>query len=141
MKQVKPYSVWIGHAGDCRAFTALHDLEIRAIIQLAIEEAPICPPREFLYFRLPVYDGADNDPEVLRLAVNSVSTLVAKQIPTLVACGAGMSRSPAIVAAAIALHEHTSFTEVLMRTAKLMPTDISPALFITVCEVCDSRRI
>lgn len=90
MNQIKPYLLWVGHAGDCRAFNALHDLGIRAIVQLAIDEAPITAPREFLYFRLLLTDGAENNAEVLRLAIDSVSTLIAMQIPTLVACGAGM---------------------------------------------------
>lgn len=140
MNQVKPYSLWIGHASDCRAFSALHDLGIRAIVQLAIDEAPITPPRELLYFRVPLTDGADNDPELLRLAIDSVSTLIAKQIPTLVACGAGMSRSPAIVAAAIAGHEQASFPEVLERIAKFTPTDVVPGLFKTLVQVCDRLR-
>ena len=101
MNQIKPHPIWIGHAGDGRAFRAIFDAGIRAIVQLAVEEPPIQPPRELIYQRYPLLDGEGNDRAVLRLAIEAVAGLMEAVVPTLVCCGAGMSRSPGIAAAAL----------------------------------------
>src|SRR4051794_40333460 len=99
MTQILPYPIWIGHAGDGRDYPRLLDLGIRAVVQLAAEEPPLHPPRELAYLRFPLNDGADNPDDLLSLAVGSLASLVRLHVPTLVCCGAGMSRSPAVAAA------------------------------------------
>src|SRR5438552_6823632 len=100
MNQIKPYPVWLGHVGDGRAIRALFDEGIRAIVQLAVEEAALQLPRELVCLRIPLVDGADNDPDLLCLSITSVALLIESNVPTLVCCSAGMSRSPAVVAGA-----------------------------------------
>ncbi len=93
MNQIKPYALWVGHAGDGRELQNLFDRDIRAIVQLAAEEASIPVPRDFILLRFPLDDGSGNDPNVLSLAITSVVTLISHDLPTLVCCGAGMSRA------------------------------------------------
>ena len=57
------------------------------------------------------------------------------KIPTLVCCGAGMSRSPAIVAAALALVERAPFEDCLRRVARHHPSDVSPGLWSEVVKL------
>ena len=132
MNRIKPYNLWVGHAGDGRALRELLDKGIRAIVQLAIEEPPVEPPRELIYCRFPLLDGDDNDAAVLSLAIRSVATLIRKGIPTLVCCGAGMSRSPAIAAAALSMVEPVGLEECLKRIAESHRTDVSPGLWAHV---------
>ena len=128
MRRIGTHSVWIGHAGDGRAFRDLFDAGIRAIVQLAAEEPSIAPPRELICFRIPLIDGAGNDPDLLDLAIRTLSTLIEKRIPTLVCCGAGMSRSPAMVAAALSRQTAVAFDECLRAVTESGPADLSPGL-------------
>ncbi len=132
MKQVIPYPVWLGHAGDGRAFREILDVGIRAIVQLAAEETPLQPPRDLVFLRLPLLDGTGNDPGILGLAIRSVAALIQKRIPTLVCCSAGMSRSPAIVAAALALVQQAGLDECLETVTAGRPVDVSSGLWAEV---------
>ena len=103
MKQIHPHPLWLGHAGDGEAFRRLFDLGIEAVVQLAAEEPPIPLPRDLILCHFPLLDGVGNRPEVLSLAVETTAALVRGRTPTLLCCGAGMSRSPAVAAAALTL--------------------------------------
>src|SRR6267142_7076321 len=103
MRQILPHSLWLGHAGDGRDLRAILDAGIRAVVQLAIEEEPLVLPRELTFCRVPLVDGAGNEEKLLYLAVTAVANLLESRIPTLVCCGGGMSRSPAVAAAALAV--------------------------------------
>jgi uncharacterized protein YndB with AHSA1/START domain len=140
MNQVKPYQLWIGHAGDARAFQEAADRGIRAIVQLGLADPPLQPPRELVYCRIPLLDGCGNDPAVLRLAIDSVAALLREATPTLVCCGAGMSRSPVIVAAAISQVEHANLEECLKRVAEHHPADVSPGLWEDVRRGQETRQ-
>ena len=106
MNEITPYPVFVGHAADGRAVKELLDQGIRAVVQLAAEEPPIVTPRDLVFCRFPLEDGSGNDADLLSLAITSVAHLVSRGVPTLVCCGAGMSRSPAVVAAALSIIEH-----------------------------------
>src|SRR4051812_36720706 len=69
MNQILPYPLWTGHAGDGRDYRRVLDHGIRAVVQLAAEEPPLQPPRELIYLRFPLNDGADNADDLLVLAV------------------------------------------------------------------------
>jgi hypothetical protein len=129
MNQVTPHRLWIGHAGEARDFRALFDAGIKAVVELAVEEAPERTPRELIACRFPLVDAAGNDPEVLELALRTVAALVRKQVPTLVCCGGGMSRSPAVAAAGLALAHGTPPEEWLQRVVAHHPCDVSPGLW------------
>ena len=82
--------------------------------------------RDMIYCRFPLVDGAGNPAVVLRAAVEVTQRLVEQQIATLVACGAGMSRSPAVVAMALAKLSGQSPDETLARIIAGQPHDVSP---------------
>lgn len=74
-------------------------------------------------------DGPGNPPATLKIAADTVVALLREQVPTLVYCGAGMSRSPAVVAAAIAGWRGDSLEETLKTISDVAPHDISPAFW------------
>jgi protein-tyrosine phosphatase len=129
MNQITHYRLWVGHAADGRDTQEILARDIRAIVQLAIEEPPIELPREMACLRIPLVDGDGNDDALLRLAIDAVAALVEAQIPTLVCCGGGMSRSPAIVAAAISRVEGADLHECLQAVTESHPSDVSAALW------------
>jgi len=140
MNQVKPYSLWIGHAGDGRAIRQIHDHKIRVIVQLAMEEPPIKATRDIVLLRYPLVDGLGNASDLLSLTINSVVALIRARIPTLVCCGGGMSRSPAIVAAALAIISERSFDASLKSLLEFLPADVSASLLQEVSAVVDRMR-
>lgn len=120
--------LWIGNALEARDLSVVFDADIAAIVDLAIEEPPISATRELVCLRIPIVDGGGNAPAHLRLAVETVCQLVSSGVPTLVACSAGMSRSPVVVAAALSRLRKIGLEEALTQIAKLGPCDPSPSL-------------
>ena len=135
MHKVHPYALWLGHAGDARDVRAVLDAGILAVVDLALEEPPVHFTRELAYFRVPLIDGAGNSSWLLRAAIDSAALLLRNNTPTLVSCGAGMSRSPAIAAASISVVSKRSSAECLELVAKVHGCDVSPALWRELMEV------
>ncbi len=135
MHEVIPNRLWIGNAVEARDLRCLLEMGVTALVDLAIEEIPPSVVRELVYCRIPLIDGASNPPERLLLAVETVASLIRNGTPTLVFCGAGMSRSPAITAAALAVVEGADANTVLQRIVAGIPHDVSPALWqeVTAC--------
>lgn len=129
MRQVFPHFLWLGHAGDGRDHRRQMSLGIRAILQLAAEEPALQPPREMLYCRVPLLDSSGNDPRRLELAITTLTLFLEQRVPTLVCCGAGMSRGPAVVAAALARMDDESADTCLKRVAEHHPADVAPGLW------------
>jgi protein-tyrosine phosphatase len=129
MRQIEPHPLWIGHAGDGRDIPVIFDNGIRAVVQLAVEEPPIQPPHELIFCRFPLLDGIGNDPVLLRLAIHAVETLQRNRIRTLVCCGGGMSRAPAIAAAALSAVGWKQAEKCLKVVAEFCPADVSPGLW------------
>ena len=136
MRQVIPKLLWIGNVRDMADMAAIHDAEIDAVFDLALNEKPLQPPRELIYCRFPLNDGGGNSPQRLRAAVDAVESFIAKQIPALVGCSVGMSRSLAVTAAALALNRGTSFDDTLVEMVVDQPHDVSPLLWSEVCKAC-----
>ncbi len=122
---------------DARDITAVLELRIVAIVDLAMEEPAIHYPRDIIYCRIPIVDGAGNRPEIIRAAVDLTASLIDSRVPTLVACGAGMSRSPIIVAAALARVDGRSLEQALEDITAGVAHDISTSLWAEVKAVCD----
>ena len=139
MRRLAPLPIWIGNAGDARDLRRVHATELAAIVDLAAEELPVPVTRGLMYFRVPLMDGAENEPVCLNLAINTVCELIAGQVPTLVACSAGMSRSPLIVAAAISRVEGVSLEAALERITPQGPVDLAPGLLTTVQAALTAR--
>lgn len=135
MRAVSSYSsLWIGNAGDVRRVAELIEHGIVAVVDLAANEPVATLPREIVYCRFPLLDGAGNESWLLRAAIETISGLLRDNVPTLVACSAGMSRSPALAAAAIARLESRDLNECLLACVEGGPADISPLLWRDVVE-------
>jgi predicted protein tyrosine phosphatase len=134
MNEIAPYRVWVGHAGDGRALEELFERGITAVVQLAAEEPTIPTPRDMLFCRFPLEDGTGNDPDFLSLAITAVADLISRGVPTLVCCGGGMSRSPAVVAAALAILEVREPGEALRFVTSQHPADVVPGFWREICQ-------
>jgi hypothetical protein len=132
LRQIQPYPLWLGHVGDARDLRRLFATGIEALVDLAREEPPLATHRELIYCRFPLEDGTDNSPAVLRLAVQTIVGLLVAAVPTLVFCGAGMSRSPTLAAAALALAAGGEPELWLDRLKQIGPADVSPGLWQAV---------
>lgn len=129
MRSIADTSLFIGHAGDLRDVRALHAAGIAAVVDLAANEPPATLTRDLAYCRLPLVDGPGNPEWLLRAAVLLVSGFVRENVPCLVCCSGGMSRSPAIAAAAIAHARSIQPNAVLEHLAASGAMDVSPGLW------------
>ncbi len=136
MREIVPKLLWIGNAREARELSSVLEAGIEAMVDLAWEEISPSLTRDVIYCRFPLLDGAGNQPHCLRAAIDAVVSLVEKQIPTLVFCGAGMSRSPAIAAAALALSRGDPLDETLRAVVSGQPHDIAPSLWGDIKKVC-----
>ena len=135
MRQVEGYPLWLGNVGDVRDIPALLMAGVGAVVDLAVNESPAILPREIVYCRFPLTDGADNPTWLLRAATETVAALLRSNVPTLIYCGAGMSRTPAIAAAGLALATGSSPAEALAVVCNTGIADVSPALWADVQSV------
>jgi hypothetical protein len=129
MRKISEYSLWLGHAGDIRDRRRTLEAGISAVIDLALEEPPATLTRELAYCRFPLIDGSGNPRWMLRSAVLTLADLVRSATPTLVGCAAGLSRAPAIAAAAIAVVRVCPPEEGLHVVLATGPADISSSLW------------
>jgi protein-tyrosine phosphatase len=112
MNRIGERPLWYGNAGTLRDVARLYDAGIAAVV-----------------FRVPLVDGEGNEPWRLRMAVDVTASLVADCVPTLVCCSNGMSRSPAVIAAALARLDGDSADEQLKRLIAGRAADVSPGLW------------
>jgi protein-tyrosine phosphatase len=140
MHQIQPHALWLGHADDGRDYQQILAAGIEAVVQLAVEEPALQPPRELIYVRFPLVDGTDNNKKILYLALVTLVNLLEKQVPTLVSCGGGMSRSPALAAAALALVLQEEPDDCLRQIAEHRPHDVTPGLWLDVKKIFESMR-
>jgi hypothetical protein len=130
MRQVLEHRLWLGHAGDLRDAPGVLAAGIKAVIELADSEPLAVLPRELVQCRFPLSDGGDNLGWMLVLAAKTVASLLRAEVPVLVGCSAGMSRSVCVAAAGIALAEGQPLSETLALVADSGPADVSPALLM-----------
>jgi hypothetical protein len=136
MNQVQPHALWLGHAGDGRNFRQILDAGIKAVVHLAAEEPSPQLPRELIFFRFPLVDGADNSGHLLLLTLGTVTHLLKMRLPTLIYCSVGLSRTPAIAAAALAIVNRDDPARTLAAVLQNHPADVSPALWSEVKAQC-----
>jgi protein-tyrosine phosphatase len=140
MRQIAPYPLWLGHAGDGRDTHLILDTGLAAVVQLAVEEPTLQLPRELVYCRFPVLDGASNDLKILDLAMTTIANLLEKNIPLLVCCDSGTSRSPALAAAALALVYQENPDRCLEQILEHHPADVVPGLWNDVRSAFAAQR-
>ncbi|MEM7477012.1 MAG: dual specificity protein phosphatase [Planctomycetota bacterium] len=137
MHEIQTNLLWIGHAFDIRALDsqqprALFEAGIEAVVDVAYEEAPAYLPRQLIYCRFPLNDGGGNEPAHLLQCVQTLGDFLSSGTRTLVACSAGMSRSPTIAAFALAKHLSQTPDEILVRIAEKRSLEIKPSLWSDV---------
>lgn len=138
MRRLADEPVWLGNVGDLRDERALHEAGIEAVVELAADEPMAELGRGFVRLRYPLVDNEGNDPARLRCCIRAVADLFRERIPTVVACSAGLSRTPAIVAAAWSLIRAILPDEALRELAASVPCDVSPALWAEIVAVTES---
>lgn len=135
MTRIRPYPLWIGHARDGANTEHIANEGIEALVHVAEEELPVRPLRDLVYCRIPLVDGAGNAPALLELAVSTVASLLAAGVPTIVCCGSGLSRSPAIAAAGLSRAHGNHPEDCLKLVVQHHPSDVSPGLWNDVIRV------
>jgi hypothetical protein len=136
MREVIPKVLWIGNAREARDVRGVLGLGIVAVVDLAMEEPVIALPRDVVYCRFPLVDGAGNTPAVLKAAIDTTIRFVKGKLPMLLTCGDAMSRSPAIAAAALAAIDGTRLEQALERIASSGPHDVSASFWDEVEGAC-----
>lgn len=139
MRQVPGHPLWLGHVGDVRDLRTVLSTGIMAVVDLALNEPPATVTRELVYCRFPLLDGSGNAPWLVRAAVETVAGLLRSGTPTLLFCGAGMSRTPIIAAAAIAHLRSCSLAEAASIVTQSGPVDLSPGLLSEVQALYDGK--
>lgn len=131
MHQINDLPLWFGNAGDAADVRGVLDAGIEAVVQVAAEEPPLALPRDVIYCHIPLVDGAGNPPKLLKLAVGLLAGLIESGTPTLICCSSGLSRSPALAAAALARRrpDQGDAEAWLARIAAHQRLDVSPALW------------
>lgn len=128
MQQVDARPLWIGNVGALHDVAAIHDAGIEAVLFLATDVVG-APGREIVFCRLPLVDGEGNVLWRLRLAIETAASLIAGDVPFLVCCSNGMSRSLAVVAAALSKVDGGSADEHLKRITLGRAADVLPVLW------------
>lgn len=130
MRLVHKPNLFVGHAGDLDHPAELSRQEIWAIVQLAVEEPMPRLGREVVFLRFPFHDGPGNRHELLDIAIQSAAALIEDEIPTIICCSNGMSRSPSIAACALSVVQQTSPDQVLADITRGVACDVSPHFWV-----------
>jgi protein-tyrosine phosphatase len=133
LTKVEDY-LWVGNAADGRDINLVCQAQFDVVVDLAIEEPPICLPRELSYFRIPLEDGGEDDLRRVISAIRTIAFSITQEMNTLVCCSAGLSRSPAIAAAAIAIKFAKNLDQSLREVASAKRCDVTPMLWRSVVE-------
>ena len=129
MHEIRPKQLWIGNAFDIRDPRKLFDAGIAAVVDLAFEEASAQLPRPLIYCRIPLNDGGGNPSTFLRLAIQTTVELLRSRIPTIIACSAGMSRSPTIAAWALGAVLETQAEIIIQQIAEIRSLEVKGILW------------
>lgn len=129
MHEIHSNLLWIGHALDAREPKALFDVGITAVIDVAYEELPAQLPRQLTYCRFPLNDGSGNQSRVLLQVLRTAVDFLRSNTRTMIACSAGMSRSPTIAAFALAYYLSEKPEAVLAKIVEVKSLEIKPELW------------
>lgn len=119
----------IGNALEVRNIETLFQNQIQAVVDLALDEPPASVPRRIIYCRYPLVDGSGNQKIRCQMAISTVHQLIANQQRTLIACSAGLSRSPVIAAFALASVLETSPQKVLGSISQKKRLEVNQVLW------------
>ena len=129
MHEIHSNLLWIGHALDVREPRQIFDAGITAVIDVAYEEPPAQIPRQLTYCRFPLNDGGGNDPQILLHTLLTTTDFLRSNTRTIIACSAGLSRSPTIAAFALAYHLDQTPEDVIAGIAETKSLEMKPELW------------
>lgn len=132
--------LFVGNAMDVRTLRFLYDKEIKAVVDLAINEKPAQLAREMIYCRFPMGDGDGNTDAMISLAIRTLVSLVKDETRTLVACSGGMSRAPSMAAIAVAMLTSREPDECLLEVIENGPNDVSSSLWAHIKAVYNELK-
>lgn len=135
MLEIHSKRLWIGHAFDARDPRPIFESGIEAIIDVAYDEAPAQLPRQLTYCRFPLNDGGGNSPQLLLQCLRTATDLLSSGTPTLIACSAGMSRSPTVAAFALAHHLSESPDAIITKISMVKSLELKQQLWDDVLAV------
>ena len=124
--------LYVADAIAARDLRQIYDHQIKAVVDLAANEPPAVLGRDIVYCRFPLADDASNDDALVETAILCLRSLLERDLRSLVACSAGMSRSPLIAAAANSLMSGNSLRSCLTALIEGAPHDVSQAMFSSV---------
>ena len=130
--------LFIGDAASARDLRLLYDSKLNAVVDLAVSEPPAQLGRDLICCRFPLHDDGSNSSLLLLTARHVITTLIQRNHRTLVACSAGMSRSPVMAAAAISVLTKEPLVDALARVVADSPRDVSPAFLSSVAKILNS---
>lgn len=108
--------IYLGDYNDAHAENEIEAKGIETIVNLSGATAEDIP-REIVknknWYHIPIADGSGNKDSVLYTAIRVTKDALSMEEKVLVHCAMGASRSPAILAAAMALEKDTSYDEEL----------------------------
>jgi hypothetical protein len=129
VRLISGYRLFVGPAMTLKDPAAVLATGVQTVICVAAEKFPDPWPRDLPFLRLPLDEGASNSEPLVTLLLHIVGRLIAEDVPTLIVCSMGMSRSVGVAAASIALYEGAAPDDVLRRVVKEHPADMSPSLW------------
>lgn len=113
MTEIVPSLIWLANGLEVRDLELMGRQEAEAIVDLAYEESPIASLKSKIAIRVPLIDGEGNNRQHVRHAISMTVELVRSKTPFVIACSAGISRSPTILAAALSIVEECEIEEKL----------------------------
>ncbi len=140
MREVTEFLL-IGNVLDARNPKLLCAAEIEAVVDLAADEPPAFRmPRDMIYVRIPLVDGGANSAESLFVVVSTIASLLSAEIRTIVCCAAGLSRSPAVAAAALALATNQKLEAALLQVNPSGSCQVNSDVIESILEVFEQLR-
>jgi len=133
--------LWLGNSFDARDPAPIFELGIEAVIDLAYEERPGQLPRKLIYCRFPLNDGGGNKEATLVHAIQTLVDFLNRDTRTLIACSAGLSRSPTIAAIGLALHTGKTPAEVVEQIGELKSLAINGLFWNEASKAASNIRV
>jgi protein-tyrosine phosphatase len=129
VQRIDPYRLWIGKVQNVRDVSAALAAGVKALVDVACDDATVSIPRALIFCRFPLADGPGNPDWVLRAAISTTAALLRQHTPTMVACSAGMSRSVVVASAALSLASDRKADSCLDDLKREASTAVSPGLW------------
>jgi len=134
MYEIHPNLLWIGHAFDVREPQGIFDNGISAVVDVAYEEPCAQLPRKLVYCRFPLNDGGENHPPTVVRTLETVVGLLRSNTKTLIACSAGMSRSPTIAAYSLAMYLDSTPADMIDMIGEIKSLELNSPFWLDVME-------